>query len=408
MKPGPNFSKVLGLSLVFLLSTQALYSGETSPAEPRYTVSPKLPAKLGDEKGYVRVEAKINRFGQVTSVRSISSSNNDLVDSCLDAMVRWKFEPAKKGGKPIASTVVQPFEFNIGTVSLAKKKDPFTQAPHAYKRTAPKLEDRYLNINGNVSFRVSLNSEGGITNIALKESTHPELVEPTRQALEKWKFSPSIEQGKAVPSKVLVPFAFKASVQTRNKTVNNAYALNKVDVEPTIISKHEPILPVALEKEQGLAWLMLYIDEYGYVAQTDTLKSTSKEMSRLATAAVSQWKYKPAIKKGRNVPSKLAVPFRSQGGLLVSQLPADKRAKPIQKKSPKLPASLSDISGYVRVLLELDEKGNVVRASARESSHTQLDDLAIQAAEKWKFKPAQRDGEPVASSLILPFIFGKS
>ncbi len=408
MKQGLSLSIALGIVQILLLCTPSLCSANTIPARPKYTVSPKLYQSKGNETGSVKIEAKINRFGQVTSARLVDATNEVLAQACLDAIVHWKFEPAKRKGESISSTIIQPFEFNPGTVSLSSKRDDFTQTPRAYKRVSPKMDDRYANINGSLSFRVNLDSEGHIKNIALKETTHKELVGPTRLALEKWKFSPAMEQGEAVPSKVLVPFNFVPNPGTRQKTVKKALALNKVDTEPKLVAKHEPVLPVALERAQGEAWLLLYIDEYGYVAQADTLKSSSKEMSRLASKAVSQWKYKPATKNGRPVASKLAVPFRSRGGLLVAQQQADKNPKPIQKKSPKLPTNLSHINGYVRVLLELDEKGNVVTASAKESSHAELDGPAIEAAEKWKFRPAQKDGKPVASTLILPFVFGKS
>ena len=397
------------LALIFLFCAQSsLRSAEVSPTKPKYTVSPKLGPSMSNESGTVELEADIDRFGRVVDARLVSTTNKDFVDACLDAIVRWRFEPARRNGTPIDSKVIQPFEFNPGTVSLRKKRNAFTQSPRAYKRVAPKVDDKHSNINGQLSFRVNLDVDGEIEEIALVESTHEELVSTTRKALEKWKFSPAIEDGQAVPSKVLVPFKFVASARSRDDTIRDALALNKVDVEPKLISKHEPALPVAIENTRGEAWLFLYIDEYGYVAQADPLKSSSREMSRLAIAAASQWKYEPAIWNGRPVASKLAVPFRSGGGALVAQLAADKKPKPVRKISPKVPSQLSGVNGYVRVLIELDEKGNVLTASARDSSHEELNAPAVEAAENWKFKPAQRDGEPVASTLILPFIFGKS
>ena len=408
MKQVSRLSTAFVLALIFLCcAQQPLRSAEITPTKPKYTVSPKLEPSISNESGTVELEADIDRFGRVVDTRLVSTTNKEFVDACIDAIVRWRFEPARRNGTPIASKVIQPFEFNPGTVSLRKKRNAFTQSPRAYKRVAPKVEGKHSNINGQLSFRVNLDADGEIEEIALVESTHEELVSTTIEALEKWKFSPAIEDGQSVPSKVLVPFKFVANARSREDTISNALALNKVDVEPKLIAKHEPVLPVAMEKTRGEAWLLLYIDEYGYVAQADSLKSSSKEMSRLALAAASQWKYEPAIKNGRPVASKLAVPFRSGGGALVAQLAADKKPKPVRKVSPKIPSKMSGVSGYVRVLIELDEKGDVVTASARDSSHAELNAPAVKAAENWKFKPARRDGEPVASTLILPFIFGK-
>ena len=53
----------------------------------------------------------------------------------------------------------------------------------------------------------------------------------------------------------------------------------------------------------------------------------------------------------------------------------------------------------------IDEKGNVTEPEVEKSSNAAFEKPAIAALKKWKFKPAEVDGAPVASKVSIPIKF---
>ncbi|MBX3742061.1 MAG: energy transducer TonB [Akkermansiaceae bacterium] len=86
----------------------------------------------------------------------------------------------------------------------------------------------------------------------------------------------------------------------------------------------------------------------------------------------------------------------------------DSPPTPVSKLQPNYPSSLlsKGIGGRVIVVCVVDEKGQVVSTSIRQSTgHPDLDKAAIAAVTKWKFKPATKGGRPTRASCTVPFTF---
>lgn len=62
-------------------------------------------------------------------------------------------------------------------------------------------------------------------------------------------------------------------------------------------------------------------------------------------------------------------------------------------------------SGVVAVVIVIDEKGAVASAVVAKSSNSGLNEAAIEAVKKWKFKPAVKDGEKVKMRVTIPISF---
>ena len=63
-------------------------------------------------------------------------------------------------------------------------------------------------------------------------------------------------------------------------------------------------------------------------------------------------------------------------------------------------------SGTVMVRVEVDAAGMPIDVSLdRRSGSRDLDRAAMDAVKRWRFQPAQRDGQAVASSLVIPIDF---
>lgn len=92
------------------------------------------------------------------------------------------------------------------------------------------------------------------------------------------------------------------------------------------------------------------------------------------------------------------------GGLLED---VDAPPTPVSKIQPSYPSGLlkSGVGGRVLISCVVDETGKVVSATVKQSAHPELDKAAIAAVNKWKFKPANRDGRSVTAKCVVPFNF---
>lgn len=81
------------------------------------TPPPTYPARAlrRGEQGVVRVRADIGPDGVPTSVSVAGSSGSRQLDrAAVNAVLRWRFEPATANGQPTVGTVEVPIEFNPG------------------------------------------------------------------------------------------------------------------------------------------------------------------------------------------------------------------------------------------------------------------------------------------------------
>jgi protein TonB len=86
----------------------------------------------------------------------------------------------------------------------------------------------------------------------------------------------------------------------------------------------------------------------------------------------------------------------------------DSPPAPVNKLPPAYPSSLlsKGIGGRVLVTCTVDDSGRVAATSIKQSSgHPDLDKAAINAVNKWKFKPATKGGRKVKATCVVPFNF---
>jgi len=90
----------------------------------------------------------------------------------------------------------------------------------------------------------------------------------------------------------------------------------------------------------------------------------------------------------------------SYGPAEVDQLP-----EPKKQVAPDIPSKLKGVRALVRVGFLVDVKGEVVAPRISKSSNADFDEICLEAIKDWRFKPAKKDGEPVAIRLAVPFRF---
>lgn len=79
----------------------------------------------------------------------------------------------------------------------------------------------------------------------------------------------------------------------------------------------------------------------------------------------------------------------------------------VRTVEPEYPADLKEahVMGVVVVNFVVDEQGNVSEPTVQKSSNAGFEKPALEAVKKWKFKPARKDGVPVAKKVSVPIKF---
>jgi protein TonB len=90
-------------------------TGPTRDAQPANQVQPEIPDSLksGDYKSFVRVRVEISADGSFTPILRTSSGNPEIDKRVLEALKRWKWQPALQNGEPVDSVQLFKFEFEV-------------------------------------------------------------------------------------------------------------------------------------------------------------------------------------------------------------------------------------------------------------------------------------------------------
>lgn len=83
----------------------------------------------------------------------------------------------------------------------------------------------------------------------------------------------------------------------------------------------------------------------------------------------------------------------------------DKAPLPMRAPPPAYPEGLKGTDGMVALVVVINEDGTVAEASVSKSSDAAFEAPALEAISKWKFKPAELNGQPVKCKITLPIRF---
>lgn len=103
---------------------------------------------------------------------------------------------------------------------------------------------------------------------------------------------------------------------------------------------------------------------------------------------------------------------------LTAQLPAadiiygpgelEKNPEPINPKTPELPYSLTLVEAKVVVQMTIGRDGTPTDLKLVRASNAEIGKIYMAALAKWKFKPGIKDGKPVRSAVVIPFLIAAS
>ncbi len=111
----PLYSRFAAVCLALCLAgaVHAQDSKFDEPPMPTKTVAPAYPSDLKREgvTGMVTMSITVDEKGNVANPVVKKSTRPEFEQPAIDAILKWKFEPAKKDGKPVSVQVVIPLKF---------------------------------------------------------------------------------------------------------------------------------------------------------------------------------------------------------------------------------------------------------------------------------------------------------
>jgi TonB family protein len=133
----------------------------------------------------------------------------------------------------------------------------------------------------------------------------------------------SQKSGKDLVQHQKVSFKVKQGDSTVKRDVDVAYAPSQgkqngppdyvpYDQAPEVINQEQPKYPALALKAglEGTVWVKLWIDTTGRVLQVYVQKSDAQVFEQSAMDAARQWRFKPAIIKGKPIATWVSIPFR--------------------------------------------------------------------------------------------------
>jgi TonB family protein len=179
-------------------------------------------------------------------------------------------------------------------------------------------------------------------------------------------------------------------------------------VPPRFLSGHPPRLP-PLTSAGGLVVVEARIAASGIVEEI-ILVDDAPPFTDALVKAMTLWRFEPATSDGKAVPSRVSVTALFRAPVLMGGAPppparvarpSGETPFPTSTTPPAFPPQAL-YEGVVMVEVEVDREGSVAEAILL-SSPSGFDEVALEAARKFGFQPARREGVPLAAYAILVF-----
>ncbi|HLP26748.1 MAG TPA: TonB family protein, partial [Acidobacteriota bacterium] len=94
-----------------------IFSLDKLDAHPRtkVQVSPEYPFALRSAgiEGNATIEFDVDSTGRVVSARTLSGTHREFEEAAVRAVLKWRFEPGKRHGKPVPFRMVVPIGFTM-------------------------------------------------------------------------------------------------------------------------------------------------------------------------------------------------------------------------------------------------------------------------------------------------------
>ncbi len=166
-------------------------------------------------------------------------------------------------------------------------------------------------LHGDITVKVDaiINKDGYLIFPRFKPALPKELFLSTYKSLGQWKASPPTSNNAATNVKIRFPLKFITAADEEE-----IYEIRTLDIPPVPIKQAAPKYPQGLKKKgvTGKVVLGFIVDEKGNVIHPRILQSSSVGFEEAALQCVVKWKFKPGIKDGKPVKTRVRLPLSFQ------------------------------------------------------------------------------------------------
>lgn len=447
----PPIGAVLTLIVISMLGSLVTAREGDSPPAPLVLDGPALlhewkppaypeEARKAKKEGSVEVNLIVDENGAVTDAQVVESTDPIFEAAAIEAVRRWKFEPALDAGKPVACGMLAPVVFSL--VQLKNKKPdalpPQEQWPVPAKRVSPRVvsapdpdypeELDARKLPGQVDLELDIDASGRVASRRVLWASHGAFVAEALRAAEHWTFEPARQGLLATTAKMRSPMSF-TRIGARSREICEANGLrlaeeSVVDVWPEPIAMQEPVYPHErlLAGEEGSADASFTIDQRGRVAEFALGECSAPEFGAALTAAVDTWVFSPASKGGNGVPVSVTLrqEFRRPDGGPIARLAAaitngniatarglDVPLEVVWRGFTAYPESLRDSKpdGNAEIEFVIDRDGRARLPRVVSATRPEFGWAAATAVSQWVFAPPRRGGEPTEVRVRVPLRF---
>ena len=369
-------------------------------ATPARSIPPELKAAAGVH--YVLFDFIIDVKGRVVGYQRYGTL--PLLER-VDATSDWKFEPARREGKPVN-----------GAVTLAWIIPPAADAPG----DAP---PRLLDVSRVVIPRprqakparapeprvvhavVDVDATGAVT--AVRDGPE-EYLAAMRRATKAWRFEPARRGGEAVAGELNVPFVLTW----------DSGRLTKADTLPKPVLQVRPLYPFAMRASEmrGEVIVDFIVDIEGRVRNAFVLRTLNPAFDDFALDAVRKWRFEPGRVGARPVPVHMQVPivFALDGvpdggrdGIEVRRrLDVSKLPEELRYDTPPRITGMERVvypydllaagkTGRATVHYIIHESGVIAHAEVKEATDPEFGAALLAAVERFRYEPALKGGRAI-------------
>jgi TonB family protein len=184
-----------------------------SDVKPNYTVD----AMRARVQGAIKLECVVTADGTVRDIKVLESLPHGLDDSAIAALKQWRFKPGTLNGEAVPVIVDVEMTFALG------RRGPALDSPEVYsigvegvtapvvlKETKPQYPEaiRAQGITGSIILQTVVLADGTVGDTRVTRSLDSRLDAEAIRALNEWRFSPAMKDGRAVPARVSVEMTF--------------------------------------------------------------------------------------------------------------------------------------------------------------------------------------------------------
>jgi TonB family protein len=344
----------LAFSVGLLLGSTGLFAAEPAPiADDPPDVMPKSvkreppvypynAAKAG-LNGKVMVEFIINTQGEVINPHVVRSNNPWFERPALDAILKWKFQPARMGARAVNTRAAQMLEFQSDALTgghdlwrvPSRNPDPnppanlqWTKPPEPINTAFPVYPwaDFQARRNGKTDLRFVIGPQGRIVAAKVMSATTTEMGEAVLAMIDMWEFKPAQKaDGTPCFAAFSIQHDFRHSglrgdvpitegahriLRLIEKSPDKIVPASQLDERPKPLSARPPVYPTTLLQagRPGSAQIEFIIDEEGDAQLPRIISSTEPAFGYAAVQAVATWRFASPRKDGKRVATRVQVP----------------------------------------------------------------------------------------------------